>query len=259
MTFQSNHETYFSIPQGIEGPEELSDWYTDQGVDLANLYYLKMKTQGTAFQADTAQVFFEHVKSGNYERKFGPSPELRKVIISSARNENNLEGVNDRLLVNPDGTYREGTVDLGDNRLNLMMSFINEKFEGINEKFEGINRRFDVIDRKIERIEKQLRSTSSRFDNKFKAQGGRPGSADAYEQIANRVGLYPSDENLDDLTSLAQVDRLRGRQLKRFLEFYGLSTEGRERQKRDRLLQYIGVNMERNTTINMDQERGAKI
>lgn len=72
----------------------------------------------------------------------------------------------------------------------------------------------------------------------------------SYSPIINGSNRYPHENNLDAITSLDQIDRFSGNVANSYLEFYGLNTRGNVQDRRNRLIEYLGINVERRTDIN---------
>ncbi|CUM68590.1 uncharacterized protein PRCAT00006317001 [Priceomyces carsonii] len=219
-------------------------------------------------EIEDAERFLKRVEQGFQERKYGPTPELIELIEKYSRLERIVMNYNRRFGLNDDGTDREGMVDLGDGRLNRMLSLItgqinqlkdemNTKFRAMNDKFLTMDDKFQAMDQRLKNIEKHQINTQSRFENKFKGPGGDIGSFDAYKPISNDLGQFPEELNLLNLSSDSQINLFSATNVNRYLRFYGLSSEGNLSAKRLRLLQYIGVNVEK--TPNLTTVTGVRI
>lgn len=95
--------------------------------------------------------------------------------------------------------------------------------------------------RPLANLETSNRNTVSRFDNQFKGKGGNCKSPDAYDPISNSDYTIPAGVGLSPLTSLAQQ---LSTGLNSYLGFYKLLTTGLVHDKKERLIRYIGVNVE---------------
>lgn len=138
---------------------------------------------------------------------------------------------------------REIEEGLGNERLNQMMIFLQSRFNRIEEKFDKMDEKFDKMDERIDKLEKYQRSSSARFENKFRGKGGNSGQ-NAYLPIVNYENKLPSEENLDPLLSIDQIHSFSRETINKYLGFYGLSTDGILPIKRVRLETYLGVNFE---------------
>lgn len=123
---------------------------------------------------------------------------------------------------------------------------------GINERFDRVerssNERFDRVERNIDDLKRennnsliQRVSSSGRFKNQLKGAGGRLGTSSAYFPIANDENKYPSEQGLELLTSIEQLNPMNSTRINEYLRFYGLSTVGNLEERKYNLLRYIGV------------------
>jgi len=144
--------------------------------------------------------------------------------------------------------------DLGDQRLNLLVSFLNYNFQVMKEdsdsKFDAVNSRFDNLDRRVN-------SLTARFENRFKERGGDNNSPQAYEPIVNRLNQYPQERELNRITSLNQINRFTDHQTTGYLHFYDLNEDGTLQEKKLRLIEFLGINVE--TRVITIKVPGAKV
>lgn len=145
--------------------------------------------------------------------------------------------------------------DLGDERLNRLVSFLNYKFNAIDVRFNAMDERFDAMDGKFDLLERRVSSVTARFENKFKGAGGEANTPHSYSPIINGFNQYPHENQLDSITSLDQIEHFNGNVANSYLEFYGLSTRGNLQDRRNRLIEYIGIDAENKISI----EKGTTI
>ena len=193
----------------------------------------------------------------------------------------NVQRVNNHLFLNSDGTYTgsEQSADLGNEALNQLMicitrvgdelrEFKNEirqeikqevgglrqemkqevgglkqEVGGLKQEVGGLKQEMGEVKCRLENLEKRALNFDLRFENQFKGRGGYRVSLDAYHSIYNSENQLPTDVGLAPLTSLAQIEQL-SRGIDSYLTFYKLLTSGLLEDKRERLIRYIGVNVE---------------
>ncbi|CUM49110.1 uncharacterized protein AC631_01206 [Debaryomyces fabryi] len=238
----SNDDNSFIVPEDLVLDERVDNWYTKEGVYGANAYYCKSKKGGVPTQIRIAKRFFEQVKDGYHEQEFGPPPKVRKIERDIEMTEQRITRLSNYLaLDDQDMPVQAIPPDLGDERLNRLVSFLSYHFLEIDRKFDAMkedsNSRFDGLERKIN-------SVTGRFENRFKEKGGEEDTPQAYDPILNRLNQYPHENGLNRITSLHQINRFTGQQIIRYLEFYGLNTEGTLQEKKLRLIEFLGINVE---------------
>ncbi|CUM68588.1 uncharacterized protein PRCAT00006315001 [Priceomyces carsonii] len=96
---------------------------------------------------------------------------------------------------------------------------------------------------RLANIEVMSKNSVARFENQFKGRGGHRNSLEAYHSISNIENKIPEELGLPPLTSLAQIQQL-SRGLESYLNFYKMLTSGLLEDKRERLIRYIGINVE---------------
>lgn len=90
---------------------------------------------------------------------------------------------------------------------------------------------------------------TARFENKFKGVGGEANTPHSYSPIINGFNQYPHENELDRITSLDQIDHFNGNVANSYLEFYGLNTRGSIRNRKSRLIKFLGIDAENKMSI----------
>lgn len=244
-----------NVPEVLQGSDDINDWYTERGVQDAQIHLIMMRN-GTQAQQNQARRFYEQVKLGYNEKELGPSPKIRHLEEKYLTIDYRLQSMQNYLGLNEESQpILDAPPDLGSEGLNRIISFMTQRFDAIEGRFEGrfdaiegrfdaLESRFDTLESRFDLLEKRENSTSARFDNKFKAGGGAPGTTNAYKPIINNEYKYPSDNLLEDITSLRQLNDLNASDITKYLNFYGLSTSGSLQDKKLRLMLFIGINIE---------------
>lgn len=258
----SNNDISLTVPEELE-LQGIDDWYTKEGVYGANAYYCKSKKEGVPTEVKVAKRFFEQVKDGYHEKEFGPPPKVRKIERDIQMTDQRVTRLSNYLALDDEDMPLEAIPpDLGDERLNRLVSFLNYKFNAIDERFNAIDvrfnamdERFDAMDGKFDLLERRVSSVTARFENKFKGAGGEANTPHSYSPIINGFNQYPHENQLDSITSLDQIEHFNGNVANSYLEFYGLSTRGNLQDRRNRLIEYIGIDAENKMSI----EKGTTI
>mmetsp|Transcript_6755 Transcript_6755/g.8549 ORF Transcript_6755/g.8549 Transcript_6755/m.8549 type:complete len:258 (+) Transcript_6755:11-784(+) len=251
----SNDDSSLTIPEDLVLDERVDNWYTKEGVYGANAYYCKSKKGGVPTHIKNAKRFFEQVKDGYHEQEFGPPPKVRKIERDLQMTEQRVTRLSNYLALDDEDMPVEALPpDLGDQRLNLLVSFLNYNFQVMKEdsdsKFDAVNSRFDNLDRRVN-------SLTARFENRFKERGGDNNSPQAYEPIVNRLNQYPQERELNRITSLNQINRFTDHQTTGYLHFYDLNEDGTLQEKKLRLIEFLGINVE--TKASTSKVPGAKV
>lgn len=276
----SNDDNSLRVPEDLILDERVDNWYTKEGVYGAHAYYRRSKKGGVSTQIKIAKRFFEQVKDGYHEHEFGPPPKVRKIERDLQMTEQRVTRLSNYLaLDDQDRPVQALPPDLGDERLNRLVSFLSFNFQAIdskfdaikedfnskfdaakqdsNSKFDAVNRRFDAVNRRFDGLDRRVNSVTARFENRFKEKGGEDNTPQAYDPIINRSNQYPHENELNKITSVNQINRFTDHQVIRYLEFYGLNTEGTLQEKKLRLIEFLGINVE--TKASTSKVLGAKV
>ena len=204
-----------------------------------------------------AKRFFEQVKDGYHEKEFGPPPKVRNIERDIQMTDQRVTRLSNYLAPDDEDMPLEAIPpDLGDERLNRLVSFLNYKFNAIDARFNGMDERFDAMDvrlnamdEKFDLLERRVSSVTARFDNKFKGVGGEENTPHSYSPIMNGSNHYPHENGLDKIMSLHQIDYFNGSVAKSYLECYGLNTRGSIRNRKNRLIKFLGIDTENKMSI----------
>lgn len=271
-------EPLLAPPNGIDGPADPLEWLEPTLLKKSLYFFAATQFQSRDQQQIVyAEKFYKQTKK-LYEDKFtDPGYQTRKLaaFVSDMGLKvdgiyENIQRLNGMLFLSSTGADLgyEQAPDLGSEALNQLMTAItrvsNElrafrqetmgemnglraemgEFKAEMSEFKAEMGEFkSETNGRLANIEVMSKNLVARFENQFKGRGGHRNSLEAYHSISNIENKIPEELGLPPLTSLAQIQQL-SRGLESYLNFYKMLTSGLLEDKRERLIRYIGINVE---------------